>query len=262
MTFQNRSAFRIVKSVLFALILREMRTMFGARRFGAFWIFFEPVVQIGLIMAMFSFRVQLLNGIEMPVFFMTGMVPFFLLRNIALKGMEAVNANRALFAYKQIKPFDTVFARAIMETALYACVYVIFMFILGFGFGYDVSIRDPITWLFVIVIGLVFSFSLGLIFCILGEVIAESKVIIRMLFFPLYLVSGVIFPIWVFPDEILSWLLWNPYLHIIDELRYATFAHYPSHPGVSVLYPFKATVVTLLLAMTLYRLRRMKLLAI
>src|SRR5690606_261957 len=189
MTFQNRSAPRIVKSVLFALVLREMRTMFGARRFGAFWIFFEPVMQIGLIMAMFSFRVQLVNGIEMPVFFMTGMIPFFLLRNIALKGMEAVNANRALFSYKQIKPFDTVFARAIMETAIYACVYLIFMFILGFGFGYDVSIRDPITWLAVLSIGLVFSFSLGLIFCILGEIMAESKVFIRMLFFPLYLIS-------------------------------------------------------------------------
>lgn len=263
MTFQNRSSAKIVKSVLFALILREMRGMFGARRFGAFWMFFEPVMQIGLIMAMFSFRsVTLTSGIEMPLFFMTGMIPFFLLRNVVTKGMEAVNANRALFGYKQIKPFDTVVARTLMEAALYACVYVIFMFILGFGFGYDVSIRDPIKWTVVIVIGLAFSFSLGLLFCILGEMLEESKVVVKILFFPLYLISGVIFPIWIFPEEVLNWLLWNPYLHIIDELRLATFDYYPDHPGVSVLYPLKATMLMLLLAMGLYRIRRLKLIAI
>ncbi|AFK64279.1 permease of an ABC exporter involved in polysaccharide export [Advenella kashmirensis WT001] len=263
MTFQNRPPIKIVKSVLFALILREMRSMFSARRFGAFWMFFEPVMQIGLIMAIFSFRdVHLASGIEMPVFFMSGMVPFFLLRNIALKGMEAVNANRALFSYKQIKPIDTVLARAIMETALYACVFVIFMFILGFCFGYDVSIRDPLRWIVVIFVGVMFSFSLGLIFCIIGELFAESKVIIRMLFFPLYLLSGVIFPIWVFPAEVMDWLLWNPYLHIIDELRFAMFDYYPLHTGVNIMYPMRAAIFTLLLAMGLYRLRRFKLIAI
>ncbi|AHG65839.1 ABC transporter permease [Advenella mimigardefordensis] len=263
MTFQNRSSFQITKSVLFALVLREMRGLFGARRFGAFWMFFEPVMQVGLIMAIFSFRnVTGANGIEFPVFLMTGMIPFFLCRNIVLKGIEAVNANRALFGYKQIKPIDAVVARTLMEAALYSCVYVIFMFILGFCFGYDVSIRDPVRWVFVILIGITLSFSLGLIFCILGEILVESKIVIRMLFFPVYLLSGVIFPIWVFPAEILNWLLWNPYAHIIDELRYATFAYYPDHAGVNIMYPIRVTVCVLLIAMGLYRIRRLKLIAI
>lgn len=252
-----------MKSVLFALILREMRGMFEARRFGAFWLFFEPVAQVAIIMAIFSFRsVEVVSGVEGPVFFMTGMIPYFLMRNIATKGMEAVNANRALFGYKQIKPFDTVLARSIMETALYACVYLVFMFVLGFGFGYDVSIQDPLKWLWVMTIGVVFSFSLGLIFCIVAEVVPETKTFIRMLFFPLYLLSGVLFPLWVLPQEIMSWLLWNPYLHIIDELRVATFTHYPTHEGVNLLYPIKVTLSTFLIAIGLYRLRRLRLIAI
>lgn len=263
MSFKKRSSLVIMKSVLFALILREMRTRFGMRRFGFFWMFFEPIAQISLMMALLYFRGRTeMNGIPFPLFLLTGMVPFFLMRGIMFKGMEAVNANRALFAYKQITPFDPIFARAIIEVILSSCVYVLLLLGLGFFFGYDISIHRPLRWVATLFVGVVFSFSLSLLFCMLIEALPDSRSVIRLMSFPLYLLSGVLFPIWVLPQDVLDWLLWNPFLHIIDELRFSVFEHYPEHLGVSLFYPLKLSVVLLFVAMALYRQRRMNLVSI
>jgi len=252
-----------MKAVIFALILREMLGRFGARRFGGFWVFFEPAAQIALMMMLFSFRnVTVRSGIEFPLFLISGMVPFFLMRNIVLQSMSAVDANRALFAYRQITPFDTLLARAIVQITISAVVFAIFLFALGFFFGYKITMIYPIRWLFVLSVGLLFSFALGLLFCMLTEVLPELRTFLRLLFFPVYLLSGVLYPIWVLPQSVMEWLLWNPYLHIIDELRYAMFPNYPEHFGVNLIYPVKAAALLMLIALGLYRIRRLKLVAI
>ena len=255
-----RNSLAIVKAVQFALILREMRSKIGAQRFGLFWLLAEPMVHIAIMMTLFSLRrLGDASSFDYPVFLMVGMVPFFLMRNIALRGMEAVSANKALFAYKQIKPFDTILARAIVEIILYSCVYVILSFVLGFWFAYDVAIYQPLQWIGVLSVGLLMSFALGLFYCILGDIVPESKVFIRMMYLPIYFLSGVLFPIWILPNYILDWLLWNPYLHIIDKLRLAMFEHYPEHYGVNLEYPLRVTLALLLISLALYRIRRLKL---
>src|SRR5690606_15539444 len=146
-TMDKRSAFSIMKAVIFALLLREIRNRFGAKRFGVFWVFFEPTAHIVMMMTIFSLRGRSAGfGIEFPIFLLTGMVPFFMMRNIVFKVMEGVNSNRALFSYKQIKPIDTMIARAIIEITIYACVYVILLFILGFWLDNDVVHHHPLKW--------------------------------------------------------------------------------------------------------------------
>lgn len=263
MTLKKRTSWQITKAVIFALVLREIKGRFGSRRFGAFWMLFEPMAQILIMMAVFSFRgVTVRGGLEFPLFLASGMVPFFLIRNLSLQLMGAVDANRALFAYKQIKPIDTLVARAILEAVLYLIVFVILLFVLGFFFGYPIEMNEPIRWLTVLSLGCVMAFAMGLFFCVISEALPELRSIIRMLFLPLYILSGVLFPIWILPSEIIDWLLWIPHVHIIDELRSAMFTYYPNHQGVNLLYPFKFTAIMLLVSMGLYRIRRHRLVAI
>lgn len=260
---QKRTSFKITRSVLFALLLREIRGRFGAKRFGAFWLFFEPVAQIALMMAVFSLRGRTVSyGVEFPIFLLTGMVPFFAMRSIVYKVMEAVNANRALFSYKQIKPIDTMVARAVIEVMIHAGVYVILLFVLGFWLRIDIIHYQPLTWLAAMLVGIVFSFALGMIFCMLTEVVPELKTVVRMTFFPLYLLSGVLFPVQSLPPEVLDLLLWNPYLHIINELRSSVFEYYPPIQGVNLTFPFICSIALLLVAFGLYRARRLKLVSL
>lgn len=259
----QRSATRITLSVLLALVLREMRGRFGAHRLGAFWLLFEPIAHVLVMVAIFTLvRGRSIPGVEFPVFLVSGVVPFILMKNIVLRTMEAVSSNKALFSYRQIKPFDTVVARAVVEFFLAACVYLIILFVLGFWGGFDVSIHHPLEWIGTMVVCVMLSFSLGLIFCIVGEAMPEAKTIFRLIFLPLYFISAVVVPIWLIPADVMPWLLWNPFMHVIDEFRSAVFEHYPVIRGINLIYPGTFAAVSLFIGLGLYRARRLKLVAI
>ncbi len=259
----KRTPLRIMRSVVFALVLREMRTRFGSRRMGAFWMLFEPVMHILFMVFMFSvIRNRHVPGMDYPIYFLTGMVPFFLMRNISLKMMDAVEANKALFAYPNIKPFDTFVARTIVEFSLWTCVYVLILLSMGMWLGYSISIAYPLQWFGALAVGIAYSFGVGLVLCVVVEAMPNSKSFIRLIFMPLYFISGVIFPVWMIPTQYLPWLLWNPYLHMIDNIRSAVFPSFPVTSGISHEYPIAITSVTLFLGLALYRLRRRELLAI
>ncbi|WAI81352.1 MULTISPECIES: ABC transporter permease [Achromobacter] len=259
----RRGPIGIVRAVIFALVLREMRGRFGSHRFGAFWILFEPLAHIVALMAIYALlRGRASNGLDLSVFLVTGIIPFILFKNIALKGMEAVNANKGLFAYRQIKPIDTIVSRVIVECALMACVYGMILFGLGMWVGSDVSIHQPLQWAFVLAVGILFSFGLGLIFCIIAEALPEAKTFIRLSYMPLYFLSGIIVPIWMIPERFQKFMLWNPYLHLIDLLRENVFLEYPKTLGISIWYAFFISLVTLFVGLALYRMRRLNLVAV
>lgn len=257
MTGQRRSSWQITQAVIFALVLREMQTRFGSRRMGAFWVLFEPIAHITVMMLVFSvIRARALPGMDFPVWLLAGMVPFFLMRNIALKLMDSVEANRALFAYPNIKIFDTYIARVLVECAISACVYLILLFVLGFWFGYDVGIAYPLRWFASLAVGILFALGLGILLSIIVQVMPNAKSFIRLLFMPLYLISGVVFPLWMIPNKYLPWVLWNPFAHIIDNIRSSIFVMYPEIPGVSFSYPISLSIIFLFIALGLYRIRK------
>lgn len=260
---EKRTPFRITQAVIFALVLREAKGRFSVNRLGAFWVIFEPLIHVLAVMFILTIvRGRHLPGMEFPVFLISGVVPFLLFKNIALRGMEAVNANRGLFSYRQIKPFDAIIARAIVEFSLMISVYGIVLFGLGFWGGFDVAIHEPLHWIGIFLIGLGFSIGLALIFCVIAEAMPESRTFIRLLFMPMYIISGVIMPIWVFPPKLLNWVTWNPFLHIIDLLREAQFQHYPDTPQISFSFAIGISIATMFVGMFLYRVRRLKLVAL
>lgn len=257
----KRSPFKIMQDVLFALVLREYLTRFGSRRMGAFWLLFEPAAHISVMLFIFTVvRARSIPGMETAVFLLAGMMPFFLMRNIIFKLMDSVGANRALFSYPNIKIFDTYIARVLVEFSISTVVYVIFLFIFGFWFDMDVLVSYPLEWLFSLSIGILFATGLGILFSIITQIMPNSKTILRLAFFPLYLMSGVIFPLWVIPEKYLPWVLWNPFAHIISNIREGVFINYPKIPGVTVFYPLLCMIIVLFLALALYRLRRERLL--
>lgn len=259
----KRSPTSIVKAVIFALTLREMRGRLNARRLGAFWVLFEPIAHVLALVALFTIvRGRNIPGFEVPVFLLVGIVPFLMMKNVCLKLMEAVASNKALFSYRQIKPFDAIVARSLVEISLSACVYVILMAGIGFFGGFYVGVAHPMEWLGVLVVALVLSFSIGMILCVVGEAVPELKTFFRLMFLPLYFISGVVYPVWIMPHNILSWILWNPFLHIIDSLRWAVFSEYPQTPGINMAYPSAIALIFLFVAMGVYRARRLALVAV
>lgn len=260
---EKRAPLKITRAVVLALVMREFRGRLNAKRLGAFWILFEPIAHVlGMIAIITIIRGRTIPGFDVPVFLLTGVVPFILMKNICLKLMEATSSNKALFSYRQIKPFSTFVARVIVECVLAACVYIILMFGVWFFLRLDVSMVDPLRWFAVLAVGVVFSFSVGIILCVIGEAVPELKLFFRMIFLPMYFLSGVVVPLWIMPGHIIEYATWNPILHLIDELRASIFEHYPITKGIGMTLPITVTVVTLFIALGLYRARRFRLVAV
>lgn len=253
-----RSAWTIQKAVVLALILRELKTRFGANRFGYIWVPLEPALHLMVLVVVFGFlRQRVQAGVDFSIFLVVGLIPYLLFRNIAFRTMESMDANKALFAYRQIKPMDTYIARAVLDSAITLVVYVIMLFFMG-SLGFAVVPAAPLELIVIHGIVVIFGLGFGIILSILVDIVPDAKLIIRILFMPLYFISGVMWPLSMVPQELLPYLLWNPLLHIVELARSAFFYNYYLQPGVSIQFVLLTTFLSFFIGLRLYYFRRLK----
>lgn len=220
------------------------------------WLVFEPLTHVLLIMAIIGSRTRtVLVNIELPVFLLTGLLPFFLFRNLARKLPSAIGANRSLFAYRQVIPIDALIARALVEIGLYAIVYFVALVLLGW-LGYHAVPRAPIELMIVTLVLITLGVGLGLLFAIMQHNRPKVATFIGFVFLPLYFASGVIFQIHNLAPSIRHWLLFNPVLHLIELSRAYFIPRYTALPDVSLAYPASWALVVTALGLSLYRVYR------
>lgn len=219
----------------------------------------EPICHLLIFSFLYAMlRGRTVTGVEYPVFVLVGLAPFLLYRNTALRLMDSLRENRSLFGYKQIKPLDTCIARVIVETCISATVYAILAF--GFAwFGYNMSVQNPLQWVATLLLGLLFAFGLGMLLALITHAIPSIKSLVRMAFFPLYFISGVLLPASYLPKAMMPVLLLNPFLHLLELIRAEVLPHYTPVDGVSVTYVISFTMVLLFLSLGAYRARRLHL---
>jgi len=258
----KRSPWAIQRTVVFALMLRELKTRFDSRLVGLVWVLFEPMAQMSIILFIRIVLRERFTGvlIDAPVFLLVAMVPYFAFRNIWFRAMQAVGSNGGLFAYRHVKPWDAMVGRALMEAVLYVFVYAAFM--LGFGLmGYQWAPHHPLEYMVCCGIFVVLGFAFGMISAVTTHAAPAAQTFLRLTSFPLYLLSGVLLPISTLPPQLHPYLLWNPLLHIVELSRGAFFTSYHPLGGANYEYPIAWMVCALALGMMLYRQRRIRLLA-
>lgn len=257
----KRSSWEIQRAVLFALVQRELKASFGGRWLGAFWVLLEPIAHLTYLMLLFGvWRERVVPGVPFVMFLLTGLIPFFIFRSVSLRVMGSVDGSRGLFGYRQVKPIDPVIARATVDTLMYSVVYVFFLAVFGW-YGLPWFPDEPLGLFAVSAVLVAMAFGLGLLFVVLTDDFPQVRIFIRIAYLPLYLISGVIFPINVLPTELQSWLLWNPLLHLMELSRQHFFTHYQAIQEASLAYPASVALVLLATSLALYRVRRERLLA-
>ena len=257
----KRTPWEIQRAVLFALIQREMKARFGGRWLGAFWVLFEPIAHLSYLMVLFGvIRERIIPGVPFVMFLLTGVIPFIMFRSVSLRVMGSVDGSRGLFGYRQVKPIDPIVARATLDVLLYGIVFVIFLAVFGWS-GLKWLPDHPLEVFVSLAVLITFGFGLGLLFVVLTDDFPKVRVFIRLAYLPMYLISGVIFPTANLSQDALDWLLWNPLLHLMEDIRGAFFDEYQPVPEATLVYPSAVALVTLAVALSLYRLRRKRLLA-
>ena len=233
----TRTSWQVTRSVWHALFLREMigRTM--ANRYAWFWMIVEPVAMISIMVAIRSVisSGNLIAGAEYIPWIITGLFGFFLFRENMLRALGAIQANKALFAYRQVKTVDPVFIRCFIEGIIRTFVFI--LFIAGANLIGIISLPDyPLhtigSWLAIWFLGV----GAALTFSALSTLVPEIGKIIRLSSLPLLIISGAMFPVHHAPYEIQQILLFNPILHSLELLRSSFFENYRMLDNTSALY--------------------------
>ena len=248
-----RTPLAITLSVWKALFLRESLTRLFSGRASWFWLLAEPVFHVSYMLAIFTvIRVNNVGGIDTTIWLIVGMLAFFMFRNTGTQVMHAISANQALFTYRQVKPVDTLLVRGGLEGLL--TITVTSILLCGTAlFGHSIIPADPLAVLEAFVGLWLLGMGFGLVASVAGELVPELGRLITFVMMPLYMVSGVIFPISVVPQPYRDWLLLNPVVHGLEAARLGFAPYYHAVPELSVGYLYQFALVIIFLGLALHR---------
>lgn len=205
----------------------------------------EPVVHVVFIMALFTLvRMRVVPGAEVATWLLLGLVSFFTARDTATRSMAAINANKALFAYRQVLPVDAVLTRSALEGFL--GLIVALLLLTGSGLvGFAVIPHDALRVLLAFAGLWLCGLGLGLSLSVASELVPELGKLAKMMFMPLYFLSGVMLPLAHVPQPYRDWLFYNPFAHGVELVRGGFFPHYhlASEASLSYLYGFALVTV-------------------
>ncbi|CAA6805074.1 MAG: Capsular polysaccharide ABC transporter, permease protein KpsM [uncultured Thiotrichaceae bacterium] len=236
--------------VIHALLLRETRTRFDRNKLGYLWALFEPVTYVLALYAVFAAIGRpspIGSELDLALFFLTGLIPWFLFAHTASKTMEGINSNKALLTYPQVTAFDVLVARAILELVTIIIVFVLLLLIFGyFGFTHRIdNFLELASAFFTIwLLGLAMGFLNSSIKLYLPSFNQTYSAIQRFLFFT----SGIFFTAEMLPPNIREIALYNPILHGIEWFRSAFFHSYESY-HLDKSFLFSIVLITLALGL-------------
>lgn len=237
---------------IFALMLREMSTTYGRSAMGYLWAILEPAAGILLLTFIFSlaFRAPEL-GINYPLYFASGMLPFMMFQDITQKVSSTLRFSRALLFYPSVTFIDAMLARILLNVMTQLMVSVIV--IGGIIQIYQVDVLFDIPS---IALGYVMALSLamgvGSLNCYLMALYPVWDRVWGILTRPLFIISAIIFLFDSIPLPYRDWLWWNPIIHVVGAARQGIYATYDA-PYVSPLYVFSISLITLAVGLMLLR---------
>ena len=262
----NRSAWQITLDTQYALLFRELKTRFGAKRLGYFWAIAEPAGQILLMTFLFAMVGRhTLTGVSVMLFMLTGFVPFGLYSKIQSSVGQAVTANKGLLGYRQVSPIDPVFVRFIIEITTTFFVLIVLLSVLGWlsvellsWMEIDVIPDDPLGLILAWGLLSIFSLGFGLIVVVASAYWEDAVKVVSIATRPMIFMSAVFYAMTMVPEQYWYLLSWNPVLHAIELGRDSFFPTYTTPVG-SWTYLMSVAVGTLLIGLMLYRVGRNRL---
>lgn len=220
-------ALRQKGNVMFAVILRDMRTRFFGHGLGFIIIILWPLAHMMLLLSVYMFLGRRTPyGDSMLLFFGTGLIPtlsfLYVSRHMAL----SLLSNKPMLVFPAIKATDVLLGRAALEImAAFLSVILMFLFLLMQGENpvpYDVANATLalIATIFVAV-------GVGLVVGVLAMVAPGVAMIYSLFAIAIYLLSGTMFVVSALPTQVGEALAWNPVFQGVEWMRVAYYPDYP-----------------------------------
>ena len=227
----KRSSLQIMGDTVHALLMRELKTRFGAKKLGYFWALAEPAAQAVILAALFSLIGRSsISGVGVALFMITGILPFKFFAKLLPQLAQAVHANKSLFAYRQVTPVDPVITRLLIESVTFIVVYVLILVVMAW-LGFDVWPHDLLTLLAISALLITLAAGIGLLMCSAVAYWEDATKVLAMVMTPMFMISGIFFCATMIPQQYWYLFTWNPIFHVIELSRDAFFASYTTPVG-------------------------------
>jgi capsular polysaccharide transport system permease protein len=250
---EARNPLSVTFSVWRAIFLREALDRLFDMRGAWFWMLAEPALHIAFMTFIFAvIRLRTIGNVDTVIWLIVGMLGFFLFRRTATQVLYAIDSNRPLFTYRQVKIFDAAIVRAVLEAFLMAIVAIVILATVSL-LGHHVFPADPLLVVLAVAGLWLFGIGYGLVGSVLMELMPEMEHILRIVMMPLYLISGVIWPVSAIPQPYRDLLMINPIAHGLELSRLGFAPHYHAVPETSGLYLYVWVLTSILLGLMLYR---------
>lgn len=247
--------------VVWAVMLRETRTRFGRRQAGYLWALLEPAIMVSLLMLIFIVLRgrQGVFGMSTALFLTTGVIPFMFFQKTYRQVSGAVSGNKVLLGFPQVKVFDLVMARAMLEGVTNLLIFIVFLGVLSYWEGANVLPSNLLEVLSALLLLWLSGVALALIVQSLRPVVESLGSTVNAAVRLLYLSSGVIFAVAMLPPNLRPYALFNPFMHLIEIIRH-NFNASLRVDGVNFGYPLVFIFALLLVGLLLDRAMREKML--
>lgn len=242
------SALRASLRVIFAVMLRDLRTRFFNHGLGYLVAVAWPLVHIVILIAVWLFfgRAQP-YGDSGYVYFSVTLIPFMAWNYMSRFIMLSLLMNRPLLAFPAVKILDIVFGRAALEVLCCVCM-VALLALLGAAAGLEVAPHDVVDAALAFAASLALGLGFGMIGAVISMMLPAWVTVHMLLIIVFYILSGIIFMPAELPGRLLDALSWLPTLHAVEWMRVAFFEGYPDfvlHRGYLVAWAIGAILVGL-----------------
>jgi len=226
-TGSRRSSFavgsRVQVRIVAALMIRDAMGRFGHENLGFFWVIGEPLLLTCGVMALWTLTHQGHGaGVSVVPFALTGYSMLTMWRMIVFKSMHGMRRSATLIFHTNVKFFDILLARSLLETIGILAAFLVAYLPLWL-LGFVPTLNDPLALFIGWLMTAWFSFGFGLIIAALTEL---SDALERFIHPAMYLtlpITGAFYLVDWMPARIRDILLYSPLVHGSEMFRSGVF---------------------------------------
>jgi capsular polysaccharide transport system permease protein len=226
--FRTRDALARQCRVIFALMLRNLRTRFFGHGLGYLIAIGWPLVHILclVLVGVFTKRAPPLGG-SIALFIGVGTVPFMTFSYLSRFMMMSVMTTRPLLAFAEVKVLDVLFASALLEILASCCVTIILL-LLAVSYDLPVMPADTVEAACAFAVAVLLGLGFGLLNGVIALVLPLWATVWSLCLIVLYVTSGVLFVPNALPEPLRTVAGYQPFLQVVDWMREAYFGEYTS----------------------------------
>jgi lipopolysaccharide transport system permease protein len=229
------------RSLVNALVIRELKARYRGSFFGFLWTFLNPLLLLGVYALVFNFYLKI--QVEHYAGFMfVGLLPWIWFSSSLFEGTNSITAGGSLVT-KVLFPSQVLPAVKILSNLINYLLSLPILF--GFLWAMGVYQGWPMFWLpVIIVLHLFFIEGLVLILATVNVFFRDVQHILSNLLTLWFFLTPILYPLSQVPRPFNKWALLNPVAQI--TLAYQNVFFYNRNPDLRFLFVFMGLSLVLL----------------